>query len=769
MSSTPIRSPFLAKTVAALLGIMCLAEHAFAQQLEEVTVTARRREQRLEDVGISVTMLSGEQIRELRLRNVTDIATQTPSLAVAAPLGSSGNQNFTLRGVGLNDFSEHNESPVAAYQDGVYQATIAGINATLFDVDRVEVLRGPQGTLYGRNTTGGLVQFFSRQPTAAPEAFVDVDFGSHRQKRVEAAYGGPITDSLQIRVSGLYDYHTGWGETTTPGLKSANGSDGLGGRVLLKYLASEDTSVLLNVHASTNHTTGPAYTVLSSMWGPDGVTQIATPANVVNPTCAGVFGLTAAGQDCFGYRSTHGDPSRFDFDRQPFQNLDTHGSSVTLESKFGELSFTSITAYEQVHKLYGEDTDGGPFPAIAVTNPLESKQWTQELRLAGQAQRLYWTSGLYYFFRDIRTGSRTNLTGFGFVDDEFRDRLRSKSAAAFGQLEYSLTPQVTLIGGLRFSHEDQNFRLLSVDHSGLTPVILGITNDPVPDYNVFPFTGGTAADPTPYRDSRSDDSVTYRGELNWKPSADVLLYGSIAKGTKSAGWNGAIDGSPLLGPSTVENMPYAPEDLLAYEVGFKQVLRGVFRASATLFYYDYQDFQAFTFSGFVQQIGNRSATVKGAEVELVASPDDHLDITLGASALDSNVEGVTAAVAGSQPQQVVTRDREMVLAPKYTLNGIMRYHWDVGAGSELSVQLDSRYTAKQYFDLGNSPVATESGHAVSNASIGLRGAQWSGSLWVRNLTNREYRMYAIPISSLGFTQQMYGPQRWYGVTLGYKW
>jgi iron complex outermembrane receptor protein len=291
----------------------------------------------------------------------------------------------------------------------------------------------------------------------------------------------------------------------------------------------------------------------------------------------------------------------------------------------------------------------------------------------------------------------------------------------------------------------------------------------VPGYNVFPFTGGAAADLTPYRDSRSDRSLIYRGEINWKPSSDFLLYGSIAKGTKSAGWNGAIDGSPLLGPSTTENLPYAPENLLAYEAGFKQVLRGVLRVNAALFYYDYKNFQAFTFAGFVQQIGNLPATVKGAELEIVASPSDYLDITFGASALDSNVEGVTAAVAGSNPRQVVARDREMVLAPEYTLNGIVRVHWPVGTGSELSVQLDSQYTGKQYFDLGNSPVATENGRAVTNASIGLQGARWSGSLWARNLTNREYRMYAIPIASLGFSQQMYGSPRWYGVTVGYKW
>jgi len=291
----------LLAALTSLCGALTAVPVAYSQQLtEEIVVTAQKREQREEDVGISVTALSGDQIKQLGMRNLTDVSVQTPSLQVAAPLGSSGNQNFTLRGVGLNDFSEHNESPVAVYQDGVYQATIAGINSALFDINRVEVLRGPQGTLYGRNTTGGLVQFISNQPTNTWEGFTDLTLASFSEKRFEGAVGGPISDALQFRLAGLADYHNGWGPSTVPGVDPSNGLSQLGGRALLKWLASDSTTALLNVHATTNHNTGPAYTILSTMYAPDGVTQIATPPNVVNPTCGAVFGLMGPGQDCFG-------------------------------------------------------------------------------------------------------------------------------------------------------------------------------------------------------------------------------------------------------------------------------------------------------------------------------------------------------------------------------------------------------------------------------------------------------------------------------------
>lgn len=757
---------------AALCALLC-ATSAFAQeQLEEVTVTAQKREQHLEDVGIAVTALSGDQVKDLHMHDLTDIAAQTPSLSVAAPLGETGNQNFTLRGVGLNDFSEHNESPVAVYQDGVYQATIAGINGTLFDVDRIEVLKGPQGTLYGRNSTGGLVQFVSKQPTATYEGYVDADYGSFSEKRIEGAFGGPIRDNLLFRVSGLYDYNNGWGPSTVPGVQASDGLNKSAGRALLRFIASDDTSVLFNVHALTNHSTGPAYTWLGTTYASNGWTQIQTPVNVVNAYCPPV-GVPGPGTDCFGYRDPHSNPWIYDNNRQSFEKLDTNGASITVNSRILGADFVSISAYEYVRKFYGEDTDTGPVSGLNVTNPVDSKELTQELRLSNKMDNLFWTAGLYYFYRDIHTGSDTSQAAIGFVDDDFTDQLHSHSAAAFGQLEYSITPQFTLIGGLRYSHENQSFSLLSVDRTGLTPVFLGITTTPVPDYNVFPFTGGTTANLTPYRDSRTDNLVTYRGELDWKPIEDFLVYGSISKGTKSAGWNAAIDGSGLIGFSTPQTMPYRPENLLAYEMGFKQLLKGIYRLSGAVFYYDYKDFQAFTFAGYTQQISNLPASVQGAELELTMMPDEHLELTLGGSYLSSRVKDVTIPIVNTSLATIgtVTVDRHMVLAPTWSFNGVARYHVKIAGERELGAQLDTHYTGREYFDLDNDPIATQNGQALTNGSLYFTDPK-SGvnvSFWVKNLTNREYRAYTIPVTTLGFEQQIFAPPRWYGVTVGYTW
>jgi iron complex outermembrane receptor protein len=204
---------------------------------------------------------------------------------------------------------------------------------------------------------------------------------------------------------------------------------------------------------------------------------------------------------------------------------------------------------------------------------------------------------------------------------------------------------------------------------------------------------------------------------------------------------------------------------MAYEMGVKTQVGRRLRASASAFYYDYKDFQAFTFDQLAQVISNRPAKVKGIEGELVASPTEHWDVMLGFSALDSSVDGVTTS------NGAVTRSRHMVLSPDFAVNGLLRYRLPVGGGRELSFQTDGRYVGKQYFDLQNNPIATEKGHAVMNASITLSGAdeRWNVSVWVKNLANEQYRAYAIPVTSLGFTQQMIGEPRWVGASVGYKW
>ena len=248
----------LMAALAAAVGMLlasALGSPAVAQTsstLEEIVVTAQRREQNLQEVGIAVTAFGAEQVRNLGFSSTTDTTKMTPNLNYTVPQGESSQVNFFLRGVGLNDFADAQENPVAVYVDDVYKPAMGGLALQLFDVQRIEVLRGPQGALFGRNSTGGVIHFVTKRPSRELDAYADVAYGRFSEVRAEAAVGGPLSDSLMGRVSVAFDNHDGWTKNRTPGVQDYNGADALAGRAQLLIEPSDELSVLLAGNYSRN-------------------------------------------------------------------------------------------------------------------------------------------------------------------------------------------------------------------------------------------------------------------------------------------------------------------------------------------------------------------------------------------------------------------------------------------------------------------------------------------------------------------------------------
>lgn len=711
-----------------------------ASVLEEVIVTAQKREQSLQDVGISVTAFSGDQMKALGFTNTVDLVAHTPGLNAVSPFGSGNNVAFTLRGVGLNDFSESNEAPVAVYLDGVYNATLAGIGFQLFDLERAEVLRGPQGTLYGRNSTGGLVHFISKKPTQEYEASVELTLSEYDQVRFEGSAGGGLTENLWARGSILYNKHDGYIENTNPGVADAGETDNISGRIQFLYKQSDELEFLFNVHAGESDQVGAAYKHTASAFGDDGFDSVEVPADLN-------FYGTCPGCDLTGYRDTTGDFYKTENDREPFIELDTFGTSFTIDWASDDYSFRSITAYEDVEKQFGEDTDAGPAPFIEVTNPVDSEQWSQEFQLSKTAERSRWTAGLYYFTRDIDSGTRTDLSREAFIDFPINNNTvtqdETDSISVYGQYEYDVSDKTTLIAGLRFTNEEREFDMVVTDENGLLP-------DPA-----FAFTETAAGRLTKH----DNDYVSYRLEINHRPSDDLLLFASTAKGVKGAGFN--IDLG--IDPRTVEDIPFDEEELQSYEIGFKwTLLDGAVRFNSSVFYYDYKDYQAFSFEGLSNVVSNKDATIYGLDAELIASPWEGWDFNLGLSLLDTEVEDINTGVS--------IIDRELALAPEVTFNALARYEWEAMSGS-MSVQGDVQYVGEQFYDITNTTLGTEDSYSVGNlrASYVTASGQTQFSVWVKNVTDEEYRIYAIQVPGLGFSQNMVGQPRWAGVTISHSW
>ena len=729
-----------------------------AAQLEEVVVTAQKREQSMQDVGISVTAFTGNQIRELGLTKSTDIVSMTPGLNYTTPQAEGSQINFFLRGVGLNDFTDSNENPVAVYVDDVYRGAMGGLSFQLFDIERVEVLRGPQGTLYGRNTTGGLVSFVTVRPSDELGGYAQATGGENSQFGFEGAIGGPITDSLLGRLSVATSQYDPYVNNRIG--QDYNELDSQAARGQLKWLINDRIDLLLSGNYAKNEANVGAWQHQSTKFGADGVTPTALPRNED-------FWGTCPGCDVFGYADTDGDPWAGDYDRKGEVYVKSDGGAATVNWQLAdELAFTSITAYQEVKRNQEEDTDAGPVP-LAPSFPANTDQFTQEFRLSGsQSDKARWTAGMFYFDNDVHATYTLDALGLDYVYLDTETKQSTESWAAYGQYEYELTAQWVLIAGLRYTTEEKKINYKGYDLSGIFEAETAAGNIPLTPTrptpsSTFIYTEGTVGDQA----KQTDDPVTGKLELDYKPTEDLLLYTSYSRGSKSAGFNtGFLDETGIFASNSPATVPFGEETLDAYEVGFKSTLAdNTVRLNGAMFYYDYSDVQTFRFELLNQIIFNTDAEYWGGELELVAAPVEGLDLMVGAAYLDTTVKDVPG-------YDGVGRDRTAVSAPDWSVSAAARYEWDMFKGIMAGVVTYS-YQGETYFDIQNQDTAREAGYSVTNVRLEWTSPeqQYTLTTFVDNVFDEEYLVYTFDFtSSFGLNQQAYGKPRWAGVTARYS-
>lgn len=746
----------------AISAALALSSSAIVQAenvIEKIMITASKKQESIQASNIAVTAFSGDALRELNLTDSTDIASQTPGLNIGTPVGEGNNPSISLRGVGLNDFNDNNEGPIAVYRDEVYQSAMPGLTFQLFDLERVEVLRGPQGTLYGRNATGGLVHFISAKPTDELEGFANVTFAEYNQIKTEAAISGGLTDTIQARLSLATNNHDGY--VTNRIGKDANEADSLAYRLQVNFDLSDNFQALVNIHGANSETVAPQYQHQATGSG---------------------------GVDDWGYKDTDGDVWAGEYDRQGILKIDSKGASVRLDYDGGDYTLTSISAVEDVEKIHQEDTDVGPFNGIAPQFISENEQFSQEFRVAFSTGSMDWMFGAYYFENEVtgaldlalnffgptvdeKTGSPAGTFGqklVDFVDYDVDYLQESESSAIFGQVEVPLNEQFNLTVGLRYTTEERTMTYQNKATGNPNAVVNSCI---IPAGDVCGFGFGPDYPGTDYYlnftssntelgslGKIDDDNVSGRVSLDYTPTEDLLVFFNVATGFKSGGFNGGF--LDFTDGITVSDVPFESEELLSYELGFKSTLAdGDVRFNATAFYYDYENYQALTFSGLSQFINNSDATISGADLELVWLPGENWDINLGASIINSQVDEVSIRGAGT------FQDNEMVLAPRYSVNGLVRYQ----VTDDLSAQVDFNHQDEQFFDITNSEVSKESAYTVFNARVGYDiNENLSVSAFVKNLTNEEYRVYSFDFTGpAGFNQNFYAAPRWVGVTVNY--
>jgi iron complex outermembrane receptor protein len=769
------QSIILRQAQRAILGsmaaIVALPIAAAAQEagatgsgIEEIVVTATRREERLQDVGIAVTALGTEMLTNLNINVATDITRVVPSLKMNAY--SSSQVVFNIRGVSQNDYGDQQEPPVAVYQDDSYSSSINLASFPIFDLARVEVLRGPQGTLFGRNATGGAIQFVSNRPTKDFGGYATATAGSYNQFIVEGAVSGPLTENLQARIAAISNTDDGYMESVVPGVSDRGGNDHYALRGQLAWQPSDttDLNLLVRYMKADKETQAGIYSQEPAC--PNDQFQ----GEFTRPDQACGFWGTGPGEGGTGYRndaitpSRGGDPWKTAETQRSYVDREITGATLHFDWDIGDtLHLVSITDYQDASKFYLEGGDASPVDGVLFYQGSDLEQYSQEFRLAGETGSHTWVAGLYGMRVDGDYTGKFATPFYGY-DPTVAMSQKTTSWAVFAQDEWQFADDWKLIVGARYWNDEREG-----SYFGFAPEVPGLSAPVTIIFNqneVFP--GGSSINPGDAKNSF--DGVTARVQLDWKPMDDLLLYASFNRGSKSGGYTFSTgtpydpDGSRDTPRAFLESIPFDEETLDAFELGAKSTLGDSTTLNVAAFYYDYADYQAFAQFGPVQTVINLDAELAGLEAELTSRPIDGLTLQLGASFLDSKVKDVPL------PDGVTVEDHDLPQAPEFSGNALARYEFGL-LGGRLGIQGDLLYTSSFCFTVLCAPVEEEDSYVVTNARLSYDSdsGRWGVAAFVNNIFEEEYRVYAFDSSLFaGVVAGVYAKPRWYGLSATYR-
>lgn len=766
------KSALLCGTAAIFLGG---AAHAQDQQapVDEtrsveansnvIVVTAQKREQDVQDVGISIAAFGAGQLEALGIASADDIADSVSGIQVYNYRGK-GQPSFIIRGVGTQDFAPNTSPTAAVYVDEVYLGSNIVTGFNIYDVERAEVLKGPQGTLFGRNTTGGAVSYTSKRPSDVFEGYVEIGYANFETVDAKIGVGGPITDGLRMRVAGIYS-DQGKGIYTnrftpdqnpfgpTPNFqrfKSNIGEDETwAARLTAEVDIGADGLLSLNVHGGEKESdTLPVTPIGFTTIAGSGGTCQATPTGgqVSDPAFCG---------DAFGYSDTDGDPYTVSNDYVGYNEESNFGVSGKLGWDFDGFSLTSITAYESADKFFTADSDGSPFGVFNIFYDIGFDQFSQEVRInSADGGNLYWIVGGYYGHDKITQafcGDLNPLLGLGIAcRNDFKQV--TDTLAAYGQAEYFLTPELRATAGLRYTKETRDFNSVSTltDVNGVTTIA-----------NF----GDGPEDAAIIDDTLKSSNFSGKVALDYFVNDDVLVYVSASRGFKSGGYDGdfSFDRQQL--------DPYDEEILTAYELGWKTTFAdGRVRINGAAFYYDYKNpqirVQRVSAGGFPfnQLITLDKSKIYGLELEVTVEPADGLTLQSSVSLLDTEIVEDSA-----DPSLALFDGNQFALAAQTSFTVLARYETEISSNLRASIQLDGKYNGDYQLNAENLPWLEQDDYFLANArlTIGQIEDGVEFSLWGKNLLDQTFSVGSY--SLFGAYPIYYNEPRTYGASVSYKW
>ena len=733
----------------------------------EIIVSARRRDERLIDVPVAVTAFSQQELEKLQATDLSGLQGTSPNLNIVQGRGSAASANIFIRGIGQPDALQTFDPAVGVYVDGVYLSRIQGALLSLGDVERIEVLRGPQGTLYGKNTTGGAVSIVSRKPDLGTvKAQGSAAYGSYNQILLNGYVSAPlIGDKLALSLAGQYDKRDGLVTDPLTGRKY-NDRDSLTGRAILRAKPTDALEIILSGDYTRQRnalTLGyPTAPLLQTSLFPAGVKTL-VPANP--------YGR-------YDYKASTS------FKGNEGQRLDHWGTSLTVNLDLSDqFTLSSITAYRKLRPDLYIDIDASQAQLGDVFVGLDQHQFSQEVQLKWDMGKFKGVFGVYYLNENVKSHQEAyandlfTFVGFPvtftrFIDDE----QNTKSYAAFGQATYDFTDRLSLTAGLRYTKEDRRYNRFTTTASN--QAFLNNVHFAFPDNLPSPLNADNTA---------SFDAWTPMVTLSYKPTPDTLFYGSASRGFKSGGFNGranslndltlVVNGTPTLVTR------FEPEKVWTYEGGAKgSFMNGRVRLSGDVFYSDYKDFQARVGGGVVGSTGvfpvvnAGKLTIWGIEMEAAVRPATNWNVRVSAGYLNAKYDEFNdgrrvppSSFSCNPTGNAITC--KPAFAPPLTLTLGTDYAIPMGNAGTLTVGGDARFVDKHFLSVDNRPGLTEQGYWLANAFVqyDAPGGKYYLRGGVKNLGNALYRTDGQEFSSVGNIQTVYyGDPRTWSVTAGFR-
>jgi iron complex outermembrane receptor protein len=696
-------------------------ERVASRAIEAVVVTAQRVEQNLQDVPVAVSAYDEETLWVNRMNTMADIAQRTPSFTATEV--NPGEPNLAIRGIGTEGINSNagGDASVVLFVDGVYIGRGGAAPLELYDLERVEVLRGPQGTLFGKNVVGGAVSLTSRKPSF-DDSFVDVTgtFGNHDRVELLGRFNHAFSETFAVSGAVASLRRDGYSANETTGNR-VDDAESAGGRLSFRYAPSELLDVLVTVdHVDQDQRGQPR-------------------DNVCDASLNG-------GIHCVGVNP---DPRRVNAFDDGYLRREATGITANLDYDIEWGTLTSVTAYRTADYAHADAFFSNPInPPTQIEsfneNLEDSEQFSQEFRLSFDAwnARLRGVTGVYYLFEEIQrneilvqTFPVPAVTGTG----SFPQDVQASSFALFGQADYDMTDKLTLTAGARMTWEEKDAEVagILVEGPGLPPPL-------AEEYAV-------EAD-------ENWSAFTPKLAMSYQINDDAMAYVSAARGFKSGGFQGTA------GTAASAVTAYDPEYAWSYEIGAKtEWLENSLRLNAAAFYIDYDDLQVSQLVPLCCVVIGNAATaeIQGVEVEALYRPLPRWDVNVSYSWLDAEFESFASGATADHSGNTLPR------APENKWNVGTQYEWDVGELGVLLARLDWTHQSKIYFEASNTPLEVQDGYDVVDARLSLRAHDdaWEVAVWGKNLDDELIKNHVVAFAPFQQELNTYLPPRTYGVTL----